>query len=112
MPNKTLNLSTWQRAWLAVLVGGLRDCPARDFRHAAHVLDKMELADDEKKSIDWRTGPNGDAAWVDQGKRWDVELDGNDLAWLSKFLEGRDLSGDTRQIADLLDRLGVPVMEG
>jgi len=83
-----LNLTTWQRLQLLMLMNSVQG-DLRTINKALKLIDLFELSEDEQEEIGLRSTPTG-FTWNDPNRRWGIEVkDGNLVAFLKQRVEGK-----------------------
>lgn len=106
MARMQLNLTTWQRVQLSLIIGATKGA-ASTIRKAVKLLDMLEMNDEEKAAVGFeQKGPS--FTWKDADTRWAVEIkDGNLESFLVETVKAYDKWPVDVNVIDLLDQLGI-----
>jgi hypothetical protein len=105
-----LNLTTWQRLQLLMLVNGVRG-DLRTVRKALKLIDVLEMSAEERQEVGLQATPGG-FTWNVQDKCWELEIgDSNLLAFLKEQVEGRKdwPAAAGKEVLNLSEQLGIVV---
>ena len=69
-----IELTTWERVQLALMIGNARGNVAQ-VRQGMRALDVLELSDEEKKEIGWLRPAEGIVQWQDRERTWELQID-------------------------------------
>jgi len=103
-----LNLTTWQRLQLLMLMNSVQG-DLRTINKALKLIDLLEMSEDEQEEVGLRSTTKG-FTWNDPNKRWDVEVkDGNLVAFLKQRVEGKAdwPAASGREVLDLCEQLNI-----
>jgi hypothetical protein len=101
-----LNINTWQRIQLELLIGEVKG-PAATVRKAVKLLDVLEMSKDEKEAVGLRQVQGG-MVWDEPDHLFSIEIkDGNLEVFLRELVKQKEDWPANRHALDLIDQLGV-----
>jgi len=101
-----LQLNTWQRVQLELLVGGVKG-DASTVRKAVKLLDVLEMTDSEREQVGLRFVEGG-MVWDKPNHLFTVEIkDGNLEAFLRQLVKQKEDWPANRHAIDLFDQLKI-----
>lgn len=107
-----LKLDTWQRMKLVLMLGELQG-NVRLVRKAGKALDVLEMSDEDKEKVGYKSSPRG-ASWQDQDHKFDLDIGDKEAAGLIKQVikTKKDWqAGNYKRILDLYEQLGITIDE-
>lgn len=101
-----LNLNTWQRVQLELLVGAVKGA-ASTVRKAVKLLDVLEMSDAEKEEVGFRA-VNGGFVWDKPDHLFEIEIrDGNLETFMRELVKQKEDWPANRNAISLFDQLGI-----
>ena len=102
-----LVVNTWQRLMLSMLCGGMRGNVAT-IRKAMGLMDILDLTEEEKKAINFKTSPIGQT-WENETLTYELDIEEEDIELLRNLYTSFDQwpANQASLVLDLGDVLGV-----
>lgn len=102
-----LKVNTWQRQMLGMLCGEMKG-NVSTIRQAMKLLDVLELTEEEKKKINFRTFPEGQV-WDDADLAYELDIEKEGIELLCNLYSSFDQwpANQAQLVLDLGEQLGV-----